>query len=69
MSNTVSTPNNRREDDAQLTVTGHLKENDRSSMVVFSFTLALLELTCIVPIPDEGTSVVPVYVKFRIRRG
>lgn len=60
---------NGRKRDPQIVVTGQLKEGPRADVIVFSIPLALLELVCIVTIPAEGTSVVPVYVKFKIKRG
>jgi len=54
--------------DPQVILTGMLKESDRSEMIVFTIPLALFEIVCIVPIPDEGTKTVPVYAKFRVKR-
>lgn len=56
------------ESDAQLKLIGVLKTNGRTDMIVFSFTLLLIEVTAIVVIPAEGTQQAPVYLKFKILR-
>jgi len=57
-----------RKDDPQVTVTGSLKEGEKSDVITFTIPLALFEIVCIVPIPREGTWTVPVYCKFRVTR-
>lgn len=56
-----------RKSDPQVILSGLLKRGGRSDVIVFTLPLALLELTCIVTIPEPGSTVVPVYVKFRVR--
>jgi len=55
-------------DDVQVVVTGVLKENERTEMIVFTIPLSLFEIVCIATIPSEGTTTAPVYCKFRIKR-
>lgn len=57
------------EKDAQITLTGTLKQNSRTEMVVFSFQLLMWEITAIVVIPAEGTTQAPVYLKGKLRSG
>lgn len=54
--------------DPQLVLSGMLKEGERSDVIVFTIPLALLEITCIVTIPEHGTKIAPVYAKFRVAR-
>lgn len=53
--------------DAQMRLTGTLKQNARTEMVVFSFQILMVEVTAIVVIPAEGTVSAPVYLKFKIK--
>jgi hypothetical protein len=57
-----------RKKDPQLFVTGFVKQSKHSEteMITFSFPLALFRITCIVSMPFEGSTKVPVYVKFGI---
>lgn len=68
----MNTPNGTesapRRSDPQVVLSGILKRGERSDVIVFTLPLALLELTCIVTVPEPGSTVVPVYVKFRVRR-
>lgn len=57
------------EKDAQITLTGTLKQNSRTEMVVFSFNILMWEITAIVVIPAEGTTQAPVYLKGKLRTG
>lgn len=57
------------EKDAQITLTGTLKQNSRTEMVVFSFNILMWEITAIVVIPAEGTTQAPVYLKGKLRAG
>ena len=51
----------------QFSVKGELKQNERGEMIVFSLTiLRFCLITCIVPIPDEDTFAVPVYIKLAL---
>ena len=48
----------------QFQVKGELKQNERTEMIVFRLQLLrFITIECVVPIPDEGTFAVPVYVK------
>jgi hypothetical protein len=65
-----------RQSDPQVVLTGMLKEGGqqsngkqrRSDIIVFTLPLALLEITFIVTIPEQGATYVPVYAKFRVKR-
>lgn len=71
MANDTDTQNVRNgniETDAQICLTGTLKKNSRTEMVVFNFSILLMEVTAIVVIPEEGTIQAPVYLKCKIRQ-
>jgi hypothetical protein len=54
----------------QIVLQSTLKESQNGrEMLIFSIPLGMIELTCICPIPDEGTTGAPVYVKPRILNG
>ena len=51
----------------QIVVQSTIKETQNGKeMLIFSIPLGMIELTCICPIPDEGTTGAPVYIKPRI---
>lgn len=55
--------------DPQMIVKGRVKESREEGgpeIIVFKIPLALFELVCIAPIPDEGINEVPVYIKFKL---
>lgn len=50
----------------QLTLTGKIRDNSvGGELITFTIPLGFFELTCLVNIPEEGSSEAPVYVKFR----
>lgn len=55
------------ETESQMRLTGILKQNSRTEMVVFTFTFLMVDVTAIVVIPAEGTLTAPVYLKFKLR--
>jgi hypothetical protein len=56
-----------RENLRQVTTMGTLKQGEKSDTITFKLRLSLLELICIVTVPnDENIIQAPVYVKFRI---
>ena len=58
----------KRKEDPQVIVTGMLKEGGRSDVIVFTIPLSLFEIVCIVTVPEDGTKVAPVYLKFRVKQ-
>jgi len=64
----MANDNDVRNTDPQVVLTGMLKAGERSDVIVFKIPLALFELICIVTVPEEGTKIAPVYVKFRVNR-
>ena len=53
--------------DPQIIVRGKLCHGEKADVIVFSLpTFGLMEMTCIVTIPNEGEDVAPVYVKQRL---
>lgn len=64
---TNANPIDNRKEDPQQIVTGILKAGGRSEVIVFTIPLALFEIVCIVTVPEQGTTVAPVYLKFRVK--
>jgi|HubBroStandDraft_6_1064221.scaffolds.fasta_scaffold22206_6 hypothetical protein len=52
--------------DPQIIVEGQLRNGQNSDFICFSLKLLIVDLKFIVTIPEEGSTVAPVYVKFRI---
>jgi hypothetical protein len=58
----------RKQGDPQVVLSGMLRESENSNIIVFTLPLALLEITFIVTVPEKGTTIAPVYCKFRVPR-
>lgn len=65
--NQASNPN-ARTNDPQITLEGRLKQGERSDVITFRMDFYLLSLVFIVTIPEQGSFIAPVYVKFVLPR-
>lgn len=67
--NNITPEDSNRIEDPQVTVWAVVKEgrDGKTDLIVFPIRfLPFVELTCIVPIPDEDRDKVRVYVKYRL---
>lgn len=55
-------------DDPQIVINGHLRHGKTADVVEFSLFFLKFEIRFTVTIPVEGTTIAPVYVRFRIAR-
>lgn len=61
-------PPNARTNDPQITLEGRLKQGERSDVITFRMDFYILSLVFIVTIPEQGSFIAPVYVKFVMPR-
>lgn len=57
---------NNKNVDPQIIVEGTLSSGPHSDYITFRLRLLIIDLVCIVTVPEEGKKKAPVYIKFKI---